>query len=36
VLVMGGGIIPDEDSPAPKQAGVAEIFGPGSKTTESA
>jgi len=32
VLVMGGGIIPDEDVPALKQAGIAAIFGPGTDT----
>ena len=32
VLVMGGGIIPDEDIPALKQAGIAMIFGPGTDT----
>jgi methylmalonyl-CoA mutase C-terminal domain/subunit len=30
VLVVGGGIIPEEDIPALKRAGVAEIFGPGT------
>lgn len=30
ILVVGGGIIPDEDIPALKEAGVAEIFGPGT------
>lgn len=30
ILVVGGGIIPDEDIPALKKAGVAEIFGPGT------
>lgn len=30
VLVVGGGIIPDEDIPALKEAGIAEIFGPGT------
>lgn len=30
VLVVGGGIIPDEDIPALKEAGVAEVFGPGT------
>lgn len=30
ILVIGGGIIPDEDIPALKEAGVAEIFGPGT------
>jgi methylmalonyl-CoA mutase C-terminal domain/subunit len=32
VLVIGGGIIPEEDIPALKEAGVAEIFGPGTPT----
>jgi len=32
VLVMGGGIIPDEDVPALKGAGIAAIFGPGTDT----
>jgi methylmalonyl-CoA mutase C-terminal domain/subunit len=30
ILVVGGGIIPDDDIPALKEAGVAEIFGPGT------
>jgi methylmalonyl-CoA mutase C-terminal domain/subunit len=30
VLVVGGGIIPDEDIPKLKEKGVAEIFGPGT------
>ena len=30
VLVIGGGIIPDEDIPPLKAAGIAEIFGPGT------
>jgi methylmalonyl-CoA mutase, C-terminal domain len=30
VLVTAGGIIPDEDVPALKEAGVAAIFGPGT------
>jgi methylmalonyl-CoA mutase C-terminal domain/subunit len=34
VLVVGGGIIPDEDIPAMKAAGIAEIFGPGTYTAE--
>jgi methylmalonyl-CoA mutase, C-terminal domain len=34
ILVVGGGIIPDEDIPALKTAGIAEIFGPGTTTTE--
>jgi len=34
VLVIGGGIIPDEDIPALKASGIAEIFGPGTTTGE--
>ena len=34
MLVLGGGIIPDEDIPALKGAGIAEIFGPGTTTGE--
>jgi len=34
MLVLGGGIIPDEDIPALKAAGIAEIFGPGTTTTQ--
>jgi len=34
VLVVGGGIIPREDVAALKQAGVAEIFGPGTATPD--
>jgi methylmalonyl-CoA mutase C-terminal domain/subunit len=34
ILVLGGGIIPDEDIPALKAAGIAEIFGPGTYTDE--
>ncbi len=34
VLVIGGGIIPDEDIPALKEAGIAEIFGPGTSTVD--
>ncbi|MCG6946559.1 MAG: cobalamin B12-binding domain-containing protein [Deltaproteobacteria bacterium] len=34
VLVVGGGIIPDEDVPGLKDAGVAAIFGPGTKTED--
>jgi methylmalonyl-CoA mutase C-terminal domain/subunit len=30
VLVLGGGIIPKEDTPALKKAGVCGIFGPGT------
>ncbi len=32
VLVVGGGIIPEEDVPGLKKAGVDEIFGPGTST----
>ena len=32
MLVIGGGIIPDEDIPALKEAGIAEILGPGTTT----
>lgn len=32
ILVMGGGVIPDEDIPILKEAGIAEIFGPGTPT----
>jgi len=31
VLIFAGGIIPDEDVPKLKEAGIAEIFTPGSK-----
>jgi methylmalonyl-CoA mutase C-terminal domain/subunit len=34
VLVVGGGIIPDDDVPALKQAGIAEVFGPGTSTAD--
>ena len=34
ILVLGGGIIPDEDIPALKEAGIAEIFGPGTTTED--
>ncbi len=32
VLVLGGGIIPEEDVPALKSCGIAELFGPGTTT----
>jgi methylmalonyl-CoA mutase C-terminal domain/subunit len=32
ILVLGGGVIPEDDVPALKAVGVAEIFGPGSST----
>jgi methylmalonyl-CoA mutase C-terminal domain/subunit len=34
MLVLGGGIIPDEDIPPLKEAGIAEVFGPGTVTTD--
>jgi len=36
VLVYVGGIIPEEDIPALKDAGVAEVYGPGSSTEQMA
>ena len=32
-LIIGGGVIPDGDIPALKQAGIAEVFTPGTPTT---
>jgi methylmalonyl-CoA mutase, C-terminal domain len=34
ILVLGGGIIPEEDVPALKSAGIAEVFGPGTNTQD--
>jgi methylmalonyl-CoA mutase C-terminal domain/subunit len=34
VLVMGGGIIPKEDIPKLREAGIAQIFGPGTPLPE--
>lgn len=34
ILVLGGGIIPDEDIPTLKAGGIAEIFGPGTNISE--
>ena len=34
ILVMGGGIIPDEDIPRLKEAGLAAVFTPGSSTQD--
>ncbi|MBN1830895.1 MAG: cobalamin B12-binding domain-containing protein [Deltaproteobacteria bacterium] len=34
ILVIGGGIIPDEDVPALKDSGISEIFGPGTLTED--
>ncbi|HSQ33881.1 MAG TPA: cobalamin B12-binding domain-containing protein [Peptostreptococcaceae bacterium] len=33
ILVLGGGVIPDEDIPSLKEKGIAEIFTPGTPTT---
>ncbi|TDA67714.1 MAG: cobalamin B12-binding domain-containing protein [Clostridia bacterium] len=33
ILVIGGGVIPEEDIPYLKEAGITEIFGPGTPTT---
>ena len=34
ILVIGGGIIPDEDIPALKACGIASVFGPGTRTED--
>ncbi|MCF8032216.1 MAG: cobalamin B12-binding domain-containing protein [Desulfarculaceae bacterium] len=34
VLVLGGGVIPESDVAAMKEAGVADIFGPGTPTAK--
>ncbi|TCS80552.1 methylmalonyl-CoA mutase C-terminal domain/subunit [Pectinatus cerevisiiphilus] len=34
VLVVGGGVIPESDIPALKKAGIAEVFTPGTKTSD--
>jgi methylmalonyl-CoA mutase C-terminal domain/subunit len=34
ILVMGGGIVPDEDIPKLKEAGLAAVFTPGSSTQD--
>ena len=34
VLVVAGGVIPDEDVPDLKQAVIAEVFGPGADTND--
>lgn len=34
VLILGGGIIPEEDIGSLKEAGICEIFGPGTRTDE--
>ncbi len=32
ILVLGGGIVPQDDIPALKAAGISEIYGPGTET----
>lgn len=34
ILVIAGGVIPDEDIPGLKEAGIAEVFTPGTPTSE--
>jgi methylmalonyl-CoA mutase C-terminal domain/subunit len=34
ILVLGGGVIPEEDIPSLKAVGISEIFGPGTYTTD--
>jgi methylmalonyl-CoA mutase C-terminal domain/subunit len=34
VLIIGGGIIPEEDIPRLKSSGIEEIFGPGTRTDD--
>ncbi len=34
IIVIGGGIIPEDDVPELKKAGIAEIFGPGTPLNE--
>ncbi|MCK4309579.1 MAG: methylmalonyl-CoA mutase, partial [Candidatus Atribacteria bacterium] len=34
IVVMGGGVIPEEDIPELKKAGIAEIFTPGTNTRD--
>jgi methylmalonyl-CoA mutase C-terminal domain/subunit len=34
IMVIGGGIIPDEDVPGLKACGITEIFGPGTNTQD--
>jgi methylmalonyl-CoA mutase C-terminal domain/subunit len=34
IMVVGGGVIPDDDIPALKESGVRQIFTPGTPTTE--
>ncbi len=32
ILVVGGGVIPDEDIPFLKESGISEVFTPGTPT----
>lgn len=34
VLIIGGGVIPETDIPALKEAGISEVFTPGTPTSE--
>lgn len=34
VLIIGGGVIPETDIPALKEAGIAKVFTPGTPTTD--
>lgn len=34
VLILGGGIVPEEDIAALKESGIEEIFGPGTRTDD--
>lgn len=34
VLILGGGVIPESDIPALKEAGIAEVFTPGTPTSD--
>ena len=34
ILVIGGGIVPDEDVPYLKEKGISEVFGPGTSIKE--
>ncbi len=34
ILILGGGIIPEEDVQKLKDAGISEVFGPGTRTDE--
>lgn len=34
ILILGGGVIPEDDVPQLKKQGIAEVFGPGTPTEE--